>query len=182
MMSENFSYDDFYNELEYSLPKSTEEQRQTWSTTIIEQDLDLKDLSRLLFCEKKVATRFLWMLSGIGMIKASKLFEVLPFLLELSGKLDPAYQTAFANYWLIAGIPLENEGKAIDLSFQWLMDPGIKVTIKSRALFVLVRLAEKYPELKNELILCLEDQQDKHSKDFRKRALKVLNELRSRRI
>lgn len=178
-MPESFSYDDFYHELEYFLPKSTEEQRQTWAATIINQDLDLKDLSRLLFCEKKVATRFLWMLSGIGMKKSGKLFEVLPYLLELSTELNPAYQTAFANYWLIAGVPPENEAQAIDLSFQWLMNPGITVTIKSRALFVLFKLAEKYPELKNELILCLEDQMDKHSKDFRKRALKVLNELRS---
>lgn len=174
-----FSYDDFYSELEFSLPKSTEEQRQTWAATIIEQDLDLRDLSRLLFCEKKVATRFLWMLSGIGMKSQSKLFEALPFLLELSGKLEPAYQTAFANYWLIAGVPPENEAQAIDLSFQWLMNPGITVTIKSRALFVLFKLTKKYPELKNELVLCLEDQLDKHSKDFRKRALKVLNELRT---
>jgi hypothetical protein len=178
-MPESFSYDDFYHELEYFLPKSTEEQRQTWAATIINQDLDLKDLSRLLFCEQKVATRFLWMLSGIGMKKSAKLFEVLPYLLELSTELNPAYQTAFANYWLIAGVPPENEAQAIDLSFQWLMDPGITVTIKSRALFVLFRLTEKYPELKNELVLCLEDQIDKHSKDFRKRALKVLNELRS---
>ena len=174
-----FSYDDFYGELEFSLPKSTEEQRQTWAATIIEQDLDLRDLSRLLFCEKKVATRFLWMLSGIGMKSQSKLFEALPFLFELSGKLDPAYQTAFANYWLIAGVPPENEAQSIDLSFQWLMDPGITVTIKSRALFVLFKLTKKYPELKNELVLCLEDQLDKHSKDFRKRALKVLNELKT---
>ena len=178
-MPESFSYDDFYRELEFSLPGSTEMQRQVWAATIIGQDLDLKDLSRLLFGEKKVATRFLWMLSGIGIIKPNKLFETLPFLLELSGKLDPAYQTAFANYWLIAGVPPENEGKAIDLSFQWLMDPVITVTIKSRSLFVLFKLSEKYPELKNELALCLEDQLDKYSKDFRKRALKVLNELRT---
>jgi hypothetical protein len=174
-----FSYRDFYRELKASLPKSTEGQRQVWAKIIIDQDIDLKELSRLLFCEKKVATRFLWMLSGIGIIKPTKLFGVLPFLLKLSHELDPAYQTAFANYWLIAGVPAENEAQAIDLSFQWLMDPGITVTIKSRALFVLFNLTEKYPELKNELVLCLEDQLDKHSKDFRKRALKVLNELRS---
>lgn len=182
MQESAFSYPDFYSELEFSLPKSTEEQRQNWAATIIEQDVDLKDLSRLLFCEKKVATRFLWMLSGIGMKKRSKLFEVLPYLLELSAELNPAYQTAFANYWLIAGVPPENEAQAIDLSFHWLMDPGITVTIKSRALFVLFKLTEKYPELKNELALCLEDQLDKHSKDFRKRALKVLNQLKPQEI
>lgn len=179
MPEKPFSYLDFYRELEFSLPKSTEEQRQTWAATIIEQDLDLKELARLLFGEKKAATRFLWMLSGIGLLKKSKLFESLPDLFELSTELDPEYQTAFANYWRIAGVPPENEGQAIDLSFQWLMDPGTTVTIKSRALFVLFKLTEKYPELKNELALCLEDQLDKHSKDFRKRVLKVLHELRT---
>lgn len=179
MSLSKFSYHDFYRELESSLPKSTEEQRQIWASIIIDRDIDLKDLSSLLFCEKKVATRFLWMLSGIGIMKSVKLFEALPFLLELSGKLDPVYQTAFANYWLIAGVPPENEGQAIDLSFQWLMDANVTVTIKSRALFVLFKLTEKHPELKNELALCLEDQMDKHSKDFRKRALKVLNELKN---
>lgn len=179
-MPENaFSYNDFYSELESCLPKSTEEQRQNWAAVIIDRNLDIKDLSRLLFSEKRVGTRFLWMLSGIGLMKQRKLYEVLPFLLELSEELDPAYQTAFANYWLIAGVPPENEAQAIDLSFRWLMNPEITVTIKSRVLFVLFKLTKKYPELKNELVLCLEDQLDKHSKDFRKRALKVLNELRS---
>ncbi len=168
---------DLYRELESALPKSTEEQRKVWAEMIVEQDIDLKELSGLLHSEKKTATRFLWMLSRIGMINPGKLFAELPFLLEFSKDLDPYYRTSFANFWLIAGIPTENEGKAIDMSFEWLLSPEVNITIKARAVLVLFKLTEKYPELKNELRLCIIDQKDKYSKDFQKRAGKILREL-----
>jgi len=168
---------DFYSELESSLPKSTEEHRKVWAEIIIEQDIDLKELAGLLHSEKKIATRFLWMLSRVGMINPGKLFASLPFLLEFSKDLDLYYRTSFANFWLIAGIPPENEGKVIELSFGWLLSPGINITIKARAVLVLFKLTEKYPELKNELRLCIIDQKDKYSKDFQKRAEKILREL-----
>lgn len=176
-MSSSFSMSNFYRNLESGLPGSTEAQRQNWARTIVEHDLDLKQLSGLLHGEKKTATRFLWMLSGIGIINPGKLHEALPFLLEYVEAINPAYLTSFANYWLIAGVPPQNEGKAIDLSFEWLMSAEINVTIKSRAAFVLFKLTRKYPELKNELRLCLEDQRDKYSKDFKKRAVKILKDL-----
>ncbi|WP_343632764.1 hypothetical protein [Fluviicola sp.] len=171
------STEDFYSELGSGLPASTEAQRQSWALTIVDRDIDLEELSGLLQAEKKVATRFLWMLSGIGIISPEKLHRSLPFLLEKMSEINPAYLTAFANYWLIAGIPVENEGKAIDLSFEWLLSAETNVTIKSRAAFVLFKLCKKYPEIKNELRLCLLDQKDKYSKDFRKRADKILQQL-----
>ncbi len=176
-MSSSLSISNFYRDLESGLPTSTEEQRQNWARVIVEQGLDLKQLSGLVHCEKKVATRFLWMLSGVGMINPAKLHEALPFLLEEIEKTNQNYLTSFANYWRIVGVPVENEGKAIDLSFEWLLSADITVTIKSRALFVLFNLTKKYPELKNELRFCLIDQMDKYSKDFRKRAQKILMEI-----
>ena len=41
-------------------------------------------------------------------------------------------------------------------------------------IFILLNLAKKLPELKNELKLCLEDQMDKYSKDFRKRSGRII--------
>lgn len=176
-MNDTFSNTDFYNELESSLSGSTEEQRKIWALAIIENNLDLRDLSGLLFCEKKTATRFLWLLGRIGMTSPNKLVSVLPFLLVLSDDLDPAYKTSFANFWLLAGVPSENEGKAIDLMFQWLLSAETNVTIKSRSIFVLFKLTKKYPELKDELKFCLIDQMDKHTADFKKKVVKVLLEM-----
>lgn len=168
---------DFYRELEANLAKSTEEQRQSWAKTIVERNIDLEDLSELLRCEHRIVSRFLWMLSGIGLIEPKKLFDSLPFLVESVEKMKPVYRTAFANYWRIAGVPLQNEGKAIDWCFEWLLSAEANLTIKSRALFVLFDLTKKYPELKHELKICLIDQKDKYSKDFEKRVAKILKEL-----
>ena len=77
----------------------------------------------------------------------------------------------------IVGVPPENEGRAIDLLFQWLLSADTNVTIKSRSLWVLLKLTKKYPELKNELKLCLQDQMDKYTNDFKKRATKILIEI-----
>jgi len=176
-MNHNFSITKFYKELETSLPSSSGESRKKWVATIVEKDIEIKDLSNLLKCEHKIATRFQWLLSEIGIENPNKLFSALPFLLEFSENLTPVYQQSFANYWLIAGVPPENEGKAIDLSFQWLLSPETNVTIKSRSILVLFNLTRKYPELKSELKLCLKDQMGKYTKDFEKRASKILMKL-----
>jgi len=164
-------------ELESSLPKSTVEKRKKWAATIIEKDMDIKDLSRLLTGEQKIATRYLWLLSEIGALNPDKLFNELPFLLDLCDRPGSTYQTSFALFWLIAGVPSENEGRAIDLLFQWVLSAETNVTIKSRSLLVLFKLTKKYPELKNELKLCLNDQMDKYTNDFKKRTTKILIEI-----
>ncbi|MBL7931001.1 MAG: hypothetical protein JNL60_03810 [Bacteroidia bacterium] len=176
-MVTSFSYSAFFKELQSTLVKSNAELRKKWASTIVEKDIDLKKLSELLKAERKTAIRFLWFLTEIGMMNPDKLFEALPFLLTRCDKLDPAYKQSFASYWLIAGIPKEQEARAIDLCFGWLVSANTNVTIKSRAIWVLLKLAKKYPELKNELKLCIKDQMNKYSKDFEKRAVKVLKQL-----
>lgn len=168
---------EFYKELEFSLATSTGEKRKIWAATIIEKDIDIKDLSKLLECERKIAIRFLWLLSDIGILNPNKLFAELPFLFELCENLNPIYKTSFASFWLYVGVPFENEGKAIDLLFHFLLSNDTNVTIKSRALLVLFKLTKKYPELKNELKLCLKDQMGKYTTDFEKRVTKILIEL-----
>lgn len=173
-MSIPFSNTEFYKELETFLPSSTVEKRKVWAATIIEKNIVIKDLSELLTTEKKIATRFLWLLTEIGMLNPNKLFIELPFLFNFCDPLNPTYKSSFAIFWLIAGVPPENEAMAIDLLFQWLLSKDTNVTIKSRSILVLLKLTEKYPELKNELKLCLKDQMYKHTNGFEKRAKKIV--------
>jgi hypothetical protein len=173
-----FSNIEFYNELETDLPTSSAAQRKAWASVIINNDLDIKNLSMLLHCNKKIALRFSWLLSEVGALNPDKLLAALPYLLNQSDQIDHFnFIESFATYWLISGVPLENESKAIDLLFQWVLSSQINVTTKSRSLKVLINITEKYPELKNELSICLHDQIDKHSKGFEKKAIKVLTEL-----
>ncbi len=176
-MTTNFLTSKFYKELESSLPSSTEVERRIWANTIIEKDIDLKHLSNLLKGEPKIASRYLWLLSDIGIFNPNKLFTALPYLFDLCNQLDPIYKRSFASFWLYAGVPIENEGAAVELLFQLLISTETNVTIKARAMLVLFKLTEKYPELKNELKLCLKDQMDKYSVSFKKRVIKVLNKL-----
>jgi hypothetical protein len=169
--------DQLYQELEHSLPKSNAVKRKIWADLIIREELDLKHLSNLLRLDPKIATRFLWLLSEIGTLSANKLLKELPYLLDLCTQLNPVYQTSFANYWLLVGVPIEQEAKAIDLLFHWLLSNESNVTLKSRSILVLYHLSKKYPEIKNELKICLEDQMDKYSVDFQKRAEKILRKM-----
>lgn len=177
-MNVSFSNNIFYKELECELHTSTAQRRREWAATIIEKKIDIKSLSNLLKCEQKTASRFLWLLSDIGVLNANKLFIELPFLLELCEQINnTSYKTSFASFWHIVGVPPENEGKAIDLLFQWLISTHTNVTTKSRAIFVLFKLTKKYPELKNELKLCLKGQIEHHTNDFKKRVSKILIEI-----
>lgn len=171
------SISDFYCELEHSLATSTGEQRKKWATIIIANAIELKELCGLLQGDQKTATRFLWLISDIGIANPEKLHIDLPYLLDFCTQLTPEYAASFASYWLYAGVPVDQEGKAIDLLFQLFMSGTTTVTIKSRALLVLAGLAKKYPELKPELRSCIIEQMNNYSKDFQKRAAKVLREL-----
>lgn len=177
LMNTNFSNTNFYHELESSLPTSSAAQRRVWATTIIEKEVDIKVLSELLKGEQKIAVRFLWLMSELGTVNPDKLFYELPFLLNVCEKLNPTYMTSFAGFWLITGVPIENEGKAIDLLFKWLLSNETNVTIKARSFLVLYELTKKYPELSNELKLCLHDQMDRHTNSFKKRATTLLAKM-----
>src|SRR5436190_24249959 len=118
-MKVNFSNTEFYRELESSLGSSSGEKRKMWATTIIEKDIPIKNLAGLFKCEHKIASRFLWLLSDVGILNPAKLFNELPFLLDLCEHLKPGYKTSFASWWHYVGVPPENEAMAIGLLFQW---------------------------------------------------------------
>ena len=169
---------EFYNILETSLPTSTVDIRSKWVSEIIKKKIDIKDLSKLLWSDKQVSTRFLWLLSEIGIMSPNILHKELPFLLQLSDEIKHIdFKKSFASFWLISGVPLKNESRAIDLLFNWIQSFSTDITTKSRALIVLFKLTKKYPELKNELKICLEDQIIKNQDSFTKRAKKIIDKL-----
>lgn len=171
---------DFQDELIALLPTSSARQRKEWAHRILNEELDLKALSNLLYQEQKVATRFAWLLSELGEIAPQRLFRELPYLFGLTGQIDHFdFTVSFAMYWRLCGVPEVNEPRAINLLFGWLRSAETNVTIKSRALFVLYDLSIKYPELKNELKLSLENQMELSTPDFQKRAYSILNKLAS---
>ena len=171
-------YGPICKELISFLPTSTFSQRRMWAIRIIEENVPLTELSMLLSEDRKVATRFLWLLSDVGTEHPPTLLESLPSLLALceqTGKME--YVRSFVSYWRIVGVPEQNEARALDYLFEWFMSPTINVTTKSRALFVLYDLTKKYPELRTELRASIESQLNHYSHDFKRRCEKIIVKL-----
>ncbi len=177
-MNSNRKHSTFLEELKTFLPNSSAQQRRNWASIIIEKNLSIRKLSDLLFLDYKIASRFLWLLTDIGEIDNQKLKDDLVFLFDrciMLNHIKP--EPSFANYWLVCGLPVEKEAEYIDYLFKWLSSSESNVTTKSRSLFVLFKLTEKYPDICNELKLVIHEQLDRNTVDFKKRARKILAQL-----
>ena len=167
--------DSLYEELQAKLATSDGADRRNWGRMIAEHDVDMEELLPLLFAERKTAQRFAWLLSDIGEANAEKLFSVLSYAFEKRHETDiPGFEQQFVKYWRIAGVPEQDKGMAIDLMFNLLADPKVGPHIKSVSAEVLYSLTKEYPDLVNELTLCLEHELDKNTGTFRKKAEGIL--------
>lgn len=171
-------YEELYDELLSALAASSGSDRQAWAKLIVAEKIDIVSLCELLYEDKPIATRFSWLLSDIALTEPKVLYNVLPFLFQLRDKTSiPNFQYSFSKYWNYCSVPEEHEGEAIDLLFKWIEDPNVSVHIKTNSLNALSKILEKYPDLKNELKIVLEDQLDKNSVSFKRMATKVLMAL-----
>lgn len=166
-----------YHILQSSLPTATGPQLKALAKEILQNNTDLRTLFPLLQADKKTAHHFLWLISDIGLLDKTYLHGYLPELLQFMKTCNQTYQASMSNWWRIAGVPEENEGEAIDLLFQWVLSNEVTPTIKMRAFEVLVRLCKKYPDIKQELKICLEEQRGRYTVDFGKRVGKMLESI-----
>jgi hypothetical protein len=178
-MNEKISQADFLNLLLASLPGSSGADRKLWARLIVENNFDIEVLSVCLDKDYKVASRFLWLLSGVGEYDGAFLGKHIHFLFEKSqSRASLNFDTSFAKYWFLAGIPEDHEGIATDLLFKWLNAPDVNVSIKFYVLSTLFNLCQKYPELKDEFSASIEDQLNKNKPSFDKKAQKILDHLK----
>ncbi len=166
----------FILELKEILPNSSGETRKEWAKKIVDNDIQISVLTNyFMSTNNEVLSRFLWMLSDIGSYAPSKLLKVLPQLLEELHNINISnVESTFANYWMLAGVPVENEGEVIDLLMNWIQSSQMNITTKTRSIFVVQKLIEKYPELSHEFKICIQEQASKYSLSFKNRVDKVL--------
>ena len=135
--------------------------------------MDLIQIALLLRGERKAAMRLLWLISDIGLYDASYLFKALPELFAYCKDLPDYYRESFASWWRIAGVPEESESDAIDHCFHMMKSVSTSPTNKLRAAEVLMKLTKKYPDLRPEVVLCIEANEDRYTADFRKRSRRL---------
>ncbi len=158
--------------------KSTGADRQQWAEFIILNDIPLEELVDILYMNTDISTRFAWLLGDICQMDAKRVRGIIPQMVQDRPLIKiKNFHRTIAKSFQYAGVPETIEGEAIDLMVNWLLDPKIIVSTKNHALFALNQLRQKYPTLKIELQAILEDQLDKNSLAFKKRATQVLQQL-----
>lgn len=74
-------------------------------------------------------------------------------------------------------IPEKLHGEVMDLCFAYIIDPKENVAVKAFSLTVLLNLSRRYPDIRNELKIVIEERWPHETTGFHSRARKVLKEL-----
>jgi hypothetical protein len=149
-----------------------------WARFIAENDIELNDLLGLLDEDRFTILRFLWLTGGLVEFDPERVAPAVPYFFAKRFEVKvPNYDRSLAKFCWLAGIPEEIEGEITNALFQWILDPKVSTSTKSFAVLALFNQTQKYPDLKNELRMVIEDQLDKNGSSFEKRAGKVLAKL-----
>lgn len=74
-------------------------------------------------------------------------------------------------------IPVKYEGDIMDICFKYLESPNEALAVKVFSMTVLFNLVKKYPEIKPDLKLLIEDQLPHQTAGFKSRGKKILKQL-----
>ena len=170
---------DLYKKIATSLiTNDSEINRKYLARKIISEKIDLRELLYLLDSDKIIATHFIWLVGHICELSPETVFPAVKDLFLYRGKTQITnYDRSIAKMFMYCGVPEEIEGEATTLMFEWILSPDVIVSTKNYSSIALYNLTIKYPELKSELVLTIQDQIDKNSISFKLTAGKVLNNL-----
>ncbi|CAA6830273.1 MAG: Unknown protein [uncultured Aureispira sp.] len=158
------------------------ENRQMWTNYIFKEDIELIHLTALLDAEHPVGMRFTWLLGHIIEKDPNKITPIVSYCFENRDKWTfPGIKRTLAKMLWLAGVPEEIEGLVVDQLFQWILDPKVKVAVKVYGMDALYNMVLKYPDLKEELLIVIDDQWDKNSVAFRARGKRVLKALQAKK-
>ncbi|MBL4648543.1 MAG: hypothetical protein JKY03_02345 [Aureispira sp.] len=157
------------------------ENRQMWTDYLIKEQVELIHLTELLDAEHPVGMRFTWLLGHILEENPEQIAPIVSYCFEHRNQWTfPGIKRTLAKMLWLAGVPEEIEGLVVDELFKWILDPKIKVAVKVYGIDALYNMVVKYPDLKEELLIVIDDQLDKNSVAFRARAKKVLKALKQK--
>ena len=138
----------------------------------------LKTTLPLLKEKGKIGMRYSWLIGGLLDIKPELLNKHVHYFYQHLNEADfPNYDRSIAKLFYLAECPDDLKGEVINLLFQWINDPGISVSTKNYAALALTKISDEFPELKNELILVLTEQQFRNKSSFEKLATKLLTQV-----
>ena len=144
---------------------------------------DPEILDELMICffqdDKKVCQRASWPVGILGQKNPELIIPLLPKMIRALD--NPRHDAVIRNTIRIiqdVDVPEELEGEVYDKCFNYLISPRYPTAIKAFSATVLYNIASKIPELKEELIIAIEDQLPYTTVGFINRAKKILKKLR----
>ncbi len=137
---------------------------------------DLIEATLPLLKEKgKIGMRYSWLVGGLLDMKPDCLNEYVEYFYKHLPEADfPNYDRTVAKFFYLADVPESIKGEAVDILFKWLNDPNISVSTKNYAALALCKLSDEIPDIRNEVILVLSEQQFRNKSSFEKLAAKLL--------
>lgn len=143
----------FISDLNSRILKADKKLRNHWVQEMIQHEFPPILIYSGVEDDSRIKLRVMWLFSELGLMGKDYLFPYLSELLELiNPETDFQKAATFANYWLICGIPEQDEGKAFDMLLNWYSSSDSGASLRQRAYKNLERLIKKYPELNNEII------------------------------
>lgn len=139
------------------------------------------DLMNCFFADDwRLSQRAAW---PVGMIGESHPEWMIPFMEQMIAYLkSPKHDAVVRNtvrLWQNMDIPEKWHGVIFELCFGYITNPQTAIAIKAFSMTVCENISKNYPELKEELILAIEDQMEFGSAGVRNRGKKILKKLKT---
>lgn len=162
------------------------------SRTITNQILDaiaknpafIDDLMACFFdANLRICQRAAWPLGDLGE-KYPEL--IIPYLPEMIKNLaHPKHDAIIRNTvrtWQYMKIPEAYQGDIFEICFNYIIDPKIPIASRAFSMTVCANICKDIPELKDELILAIEDQLEFGSAGIVSRGRKIIKELQKKTV
>jgi len=127
--------------------------------------------------------RTAWIVSGIAEKKPELLEAYLPLVVDrmTASQLHPAVRRNMVRLLQFVPIPERLQGTVMNACFGYLADPSEAIAVRAFSMSILGSLAQSYPEIRQELVLLLEDMlEHQPSAAIKSRALKTIKQLQQK--
>ena len=125
-----------------------------------------------------ICQRAAWPVGDLGEKYPELLIPYLPQM--ISNVKEPKHDAVIRNTvrtWQYMSVPEDYLGEIFELCFNYITDPKIPVAIRAFSMKVCANICKAVPEMKEELILAIEDQLENGSAGIKSRGKNVVKQL-----
>ena len=147
--------------------------------------IDIEEILPYLYSEDRMTCqRASWPLLILAEQNSPLLHPFIPSMLEaLNSPVHDGIIRNIVRFWQFLEIPEDYEGEIFDKCFEFLEDPKIPAAIRIFSMSVCANIAEKHPELAEEVAAVISEHMDHGTAGFRSRGKKEIKRLtKSRRL